>query len=266
MLIDTHCHLYFDAFAADFADVLERMAEAGVGAAIVIGIDQATNEQARRLAAAHPQLAYAAGLHPTSEFPEHVLRGGEFDAADYLAPCWDAGPVPHAIGECGIDLHWDVNPIGRQVEVFTAQLHLARRRDLPVVVHTRAADRETRDALTQVPGARGVLHCFNGSPLLLDFVDEAARRGDDWYVSFAGNLTFPKAVELRQAALKVPLDRLLVETDAPFLAPQARRGQRNEPAYVAHTAHCLAGLRGLGLPEMQRLLLANSRNCFRLDV
>ena len=264
MLIDTHCHLYFDRFDADRAEVLERMAEAGVAAAVVIGIDTASNRQARDLAAAHPQLYYAPGLHPTSDFPAEVLAGGEFDAAAYIDEFWRGGPEPIAIGECGVDLYWDTNPAAPQHAVFTAQLRLARERDLPVVVHSRGADAETRAALEEVPGARGILHCFNGSPLLLQFAAEAERRGDPWYVSFAGNLTYPKATELHSAAAAVPLDRLLVETDAPFLAPQSRRGKRNEPALVVETARCLAGLRGMDEPALQQLLLSNTRACFRI--
>jgi TatD DNase family protein len=140
-----------------------------------------------------------------------------------------------AIGECGIDLHWDTNPLERQRAVFIAQLEYAATRKLPVIVHTREADAETRACLEAVPAARGVLHCFNGSELLLEF---ALRAG--WYVSYAGNLTYPKAQELRETAQLVPLDRLLVETDAPFLAPQPVRGRRCEPSHVVHTAQVLA--------------------------
>jgi TatD DNase family protein len=254
-LVDTHCHLYFDRFDDDRPQVMASMAAAGVCGAVVVGIDAASNSQAAGLAREYPQLRYSAGLHPTSEFPQ------TFDPADYLGGWFgDDTAVPVAIGECGIDLHWDVNPLERQQQVFIAQLEFAAGHDLPVIVHTREADRETRDCLRQVPRARGVLHCFNGSELLLEFALDAG-----WYVSFAGNLTFPKAVELRAAALRVPQDRLLVETDAPFLAPQPARGRRCEPAHVAHTAAALAGLRGLDNNEMNDVLLHNSRECFGVN-
>jgi len=265
VLIDTHCHLYFDKFDADRPAVIERMAEANVSCAVVVGIDAETSRQARDLAREHPELHYAAGLHPTSDLPPDVLGGGSFDAAAYLDEFWKSDPYPVAIGECGVDLYWDTNPVGPQLEAFTAQLRLGRERDLPVIVHSRSADAETRQGLEAVPGARGILHCFNGSLELLKFADEAERRGDSWYVSFAGNLTYKKAVELHEAAPLVPLDRLLVETDAPFMAPQAWRGKRNEPAYVVETARYLANLRGISEPEMQQILTSNSKACLGLD-
>ncbi len=254
-LVDTHCHLYFDRFDADCESVVSAMALAGVCGAVVVGIDDSSNYEAAALAREYPGLEYSAGLHPTSEFPR------EFSAAGYLDKWFDgAPPEPVAIGECGIDLHWDKNPLNRQRAVFIAQLEYAADRGLPVIVHTREADRETRDCLRSVPAARGVLHCFNGSPLLLEFALDAG-----WYVSFAGNLTFPKARELRDAAQRVPLDRLLVETDAPFLAPQPVRGQRCEPAHVVHTASALAEIRGLDFDEMARLLFSNSCECFGVN-
>jgi TatD DNase family protein len=265
VLVDTHCHLYFDSFDADRSAVLKRMRAAGVRGAVIIGIDGQTNEQARQTAALAPELRYAVGLHPTSAFPAEVEAGAPFSAAAYLAPWLDKADSPVAIGECGIDLHWDTHSLEQQTAVFKAQLELGRDRDMPVVVHTRDADSETREVLEQVRGARGVLHCFNGSPELLSFAHAANARGDRWYVSFAGNLTYKKAEDLRAAAVEVPRDRLLVETDAPFLAPQAKRGKRNEPAYVAYTAAALARLRGLSESEMQLQLISNSNECFNTD-
>lgn len=265
MLVDTHCHLYWKSFKDALPGVLERMADAGVIGAVVVGIDVRTNAQANRLAREHTQLRYSAGLHPSEQFPDEVKRGGSFDVERYLGGWWEQEHAPVAVGECGIDLHWDTNPIEPQMEVFTAQLRFARERDLPVIVHSRDADEETRDALRQVPGARGILHCFNGSRLLLDFAHEANARGDAWYVSLAGNMTYPKAGNLRDVAQEVPLERLLVETDAPWMAPQPRRGKRNEPAFVVYTAKALAELRGMSEDEMQALLLTNSRACFGVE-
>jgi TatD DNase family protein len=257
VLIDTHCHLYFEDFDADREAVIARMAEAGVAGAVVAAVDAESCAQARALAGQHACLRYAAGLHPAYAVQQEYWRGGVFDAQAFLAPWWEAEPAPVAVGECGMDLHWKVNPLEVQHAVFTAQLAFARERGLPVIVHTRDADVETREALEAVPGARGVFHCFSGSALLLDF---ALR--ERWYVSFAGNLTYPKAHALREAARQVPPERLLVETDAPFLAPQAHRGRRCEPALVAHTARTLAGLRGLAEPEMAALLRENAQRCF----
>lgn len=238
------------------------MREAGVRGAVVVGIDRTTNELARRTAALESGLFYSVGLHPTSEFPAGVAEEGQFDAADYFSAWLRADDAPLAIGECGIDLHWDTNPLANQTAVFTAQLTLGRELGLPVIVHTRKADTETRLALEAVPGASGVLHCFNGSPTLLEFALAANARGDDWYVSFAGNLTYKRAAELRQAARAVPLNRLLAETDAPFLPPQPQRGRRNEPAFVLHVVEELASLREMSFAAMSELLLANSRACF----
>jgi TatD DNase family protein len=142
-------------------------------------------------------------------------------------------------------------------EVFEAQLAFARRRAVPAIIHTRDADDETHAVLAAHGGEQVVMHCFNGSGKLLEL---ALLRG--WYVSFAGNLTFPRAAELREAALAVPLERLLVETDAPFLAPQPVRGKRCEPAHVRHTADFLAALRGLSPAEMSALLTRNAEQCF----
>lgn len=264
MLIDSHCHLYFDKFDEDRDAVLERMQAAGVGLAVVIGIDHESNRKACKLAQNHPELVYSAGLHPTSEFPLEVRQGLAFDARGYLAECLDADCPPVAIGECGIDLHWDTNPLVQQQAVFHSQLELAQELDLPVVVHSRSANQETMDVLEQVPGVNGILHCFNGSQELLRFALDANLEGNRWYVSFAGNVTYKKATELHQAVCQVPSNRLLVETDAPFLAPQARRGKRNEPAYVRYVMERMAELRNVEPTVLEAQLLANTRECFRL--
>jgi len=261
VLIDTHCHLYLEAFDADRPAVLARMAEAGVAGAVVIGLDPETNAQARALAATRDGLVYSAGLHPVSEFPPELEARG-FDAEEHLGHWWTDEQPPVAVGECGIDLHWDTNTLQQQRLVFDAQLRFARERDLPAIVHSRDAAAETRAALEQVPGARGILHCFDGDAALLDFALADFTSGGRWYVSFAGNLTHRRREDLREAALRVPPERLLVETDAPYQTPRPHRGQRNEPAYMVHTAALLAELRGMRLEELRALLLSNSRQCF----
>ncbi len=260
VLIDTHCHLYFDSFDDDRAQMLERMAAAGVIGAVLPALDVETLHQARELCAAHPQLRYAAGLHPSYAAPPEYMLAGALDAPGLLAPWCDCAVPAVAIGEIGLDGRDGVNPMELQVELFVAQLAFARERDLPAIIHLREADAEMLEALERVPGARGIFHCFGGNPAILDY---AVRH--KWYISFAGNLTFPKAQNLRDAALAVPLAWLLVETDAPFLAPQPVRGKRCEPAHVAHTAQALAQLRGMPLPEMHDLLTANACRCFSVD-
>jgi TatD DNase family protein len=251
MLIDTHCHIYFDAFDADRADVLARMAQDGVAGAVVIAIDEETAGQSRALANAHWQLRYSAGLHPS------YIKGEGATVLEWLAAALEAQPRPVAIGECGLELKRPESPLEAQVQAFCAQLVLAREHRLPAVVHARNADAETCAAVESVPGVCCIFHCFEGGPRMLDL---AIRDGH--YVSFAGNLTYPKADALRRAAQAVPLKQLLVETDAPFLAPQAVRGQRCEPAFVAHTARALAELRGMPAVEMTSQLYANACRCF----
>jgi TatD DNase family protein len=267
MLIDTHNHLYFDQFDGDRDEALARMAAAGVQGAVVIGIDSDSWVKARDLAQQYPQLRYAVGLHPTSEF---VCKGGAMERfiGEEFAILLDGDPAPVAIGECGIDLHWRagdprvtwaVNPLEEQQLVFGLQLRFAAKADKPVIVHTRDADRETLACLEEVPGTRGVLHCYNGSRELLEF----ALAHEGWYVSFAGNVTYPKAAALHSAARDLPLSKLLVETDAPFVTPVPHRGERNEPAYVRHTAEFIARLRGISLEELAEATTANAGRLFR---
>ncbi len=255
MLVDTHCHLYFDSFDDDREAVIARMPDAGVCAAVVVGIDPPTWQQARALAAQHHNLWYSVGLHPTSELPP------EFNAAETLGPFFEGDNAAIAVGECGIDLHWDTNTLEAQQPVFRSQLEFARERELPVIIHTRSANTETLELLQAVPGTRGILHCFNGSPELLAWALEQP----EWFISFAGNVSFRKAVELHEAVRMIPADRLLVETDAPFIAPQARRGKRNEPAYVRHTFEALAALRNEPIEELEEILLANAKRIFGVE-
>jgi TatD DNase family protein len=267
VLIDTHNHLHFAQFDADREGVLERMAHAGVGGAVVIGIDPDDWLRARALAQQHPQLRYAAGMHPTSSFAGLTDGALVRYVGEELGVLCDMADPPVAIGECGIDLHWRaddpqvtwaVNPLDQQRLVFMQQLQLAARLDKPVIVHTRDANPETLECLLAVPGTRGVLHCFNGSPELLAF----ALAHNGWFVSFAGNATYKKAIELHGPARDVPLSKLLVETDAPFMPPVPHRGERNEPAHVRHTARHIAALRGIPLEELAAATTANAQELF----
>jgi len=237
--------------------MLERMAAAGVAGAVLPALDAATGEQARALCLEHPHLRYAAGWHPGYAAPPGLMRDGRFDAQAFLAPWWDQAPLPVAVGEIGLDGRENENSMPVQTALFIAQLAFARERELPVIIHLRDADNEMLAALEAVPGGRGVFHCFGGNPEVLNY---AIRHG--WYISFAGNLTFPKAQALRDSALQVPLELLLVETDSPFLAPQAVRGKRCEPAFVVHTAGELARLRGMPESTLHQVLTENSCRCF----
>ena len=222
-MIDTHAHLGDDA-----AEVLSRARAAGVTrvldvATTVVGARE-TLERAEREEGVWASL----GVHP-----HEAAEPGDLDELRRLL----AHPKAVAVGETGLDYFRDYAPREAQQRLFEAELALARELSKPVVIHTRAADADTRALLVAHDGPV-VLHCFSSPPLL----DDALERG--WYVSFAGNVTYKNAYDLRDCARRVPADRLLVETDSPYLAPQAVRGRRNEPAYVAHTYAFLSDLRG----------------------
>jgi TatD DNase family protein len=257
-LVDSHCHLTWPAFRDDLDGVLARCAQAGVRQAVVVATGADTAEEGARLCEGRPGLFPTAGIHPNdlpedwpAEFArcEGLLRGGRFVA----------------VGETGLDYFRDQVAPAAQREAFLAHADLARALDRPVVVHIR--DRDGRwDAyddvarvLRDVPGVRGVIHCYTGDPahaeayLALGFV-----------VSFSGILTFPKGENVRASARVVPLDRALVETDAPFLSPIPRRGERCEPSFVEHTARRLAEVKGLDEAEVRATTTATARALFRL--
>ena len=239
-MIDTHAHL--DALDEDLAEVVARAREAGVTRILTVGMAQAV-----ALADRFEDVFAIVGIHP------HESGEGDLDEVRRL----QAHPKAVAVGETGLDWYRDYAPRDAQRRVFAAQLELAQELGKPVVIHTRAADADTIAALVGFDG-RVVLHCFS-SPHLLE---TAVTRG--WYVSFAGNTTFPKAVDLRLAATQVPADRILAETDAPYLAPQPVRGKRNEPAYVVHTLAALAQARGVDAGELAAQIDRNADECFEL--
>jgi TatD DNase family protein len=249
-VIDSHCHLAGEEFAGDLDAVVSRAQTAGVTAALCIlaAGDEGESARASSVATAWPAVRFATGIHPhqAGEFAGRVPEGIETvrRALDGHRAC--------AIGEIGLDYHYDFSPRALQLDVFRAQLQLARERDLPVVIHTREATDDTFRLIEEAGRVRGVFHCFTG--------DEAtARRAAavDFYVSFAGILTFPRAEDIRAAAGVVPLDRLLVETDSPYLAPVPYRGKRNEPAFVAEVVARLAALRGIPPAELDAQVTRN---------
>jgi TatD DNase family protein len=252
-LFDTHAHLTDERFAADLPDVLARAAAAGLTRVVCIGTTAADSTAGVRLAERHPLLRAAVGLQPN----DLIDAGpGDWDAVVRLAE----HPAVVALGETGLDRHWDRTPFAVQEDYFARHLGLSRRTGLPVVIHCREAEadvvRMLRADFDRHGPVRGVLHSFTG-----DWPAAEACLGMGLYVSFAGMVTFKNAGDLRAVAAKVPGDRLLVETDSPYLAPVPVRGKRNEPAYVAHTAACLAGVRGVPAEE---LAAATTRNALRL--
>jgi TatD DNase family protein len=243
-MIDTHAHLR----PPEAAGALDRARAAGVDRVLVVATTVEEGPEALALAAGHDGVHAILGIHP-----HNAATPGDLGE---LRALLDAdGAV--AVGETGLDYYRDYAPRPDQLRLFEAQLALAAELGLPVVVHTRAADADTAAALAGFEGVV-VLHCFS-SPALLE---PALARG--WYVSFAGNVTFPKAPELRAAARLVPGERILAETDSPFLAPQPVRGRPNEPANVVHTLAALARARGEDVAELERQIDANATVAFGL--
>jgi len=240
-VIDTHAHL--DALD-DPASAISRAREAGVERILAIGCGVDSTRATLAIAAGHEGVSVAAGVHPHQAADVEPLDG-----------LLDEGIV--AVGEIGLDFYRDYAPRDVQRQVFAAQLELAQQHRKPVIIHSRAADEETAVALEPFSGTV-VLHCFS-SPGLLPV---ALERG--YYVSFAGNVTYPKAAELREAARAVPAERILAETDCPYLAPQPVRGKRNEPAYVVHTVASLAETRDDDPDELARRIDDNAAAAFGL--
>jgi TatD DNase family protein len=244
-MIDSHCHLAGEEFAADLEAVVGRARSAGVTRALCIlsAGDADEAERAGRVRAVWPTVQFAGGVHPhqAGDF------AGRVDEAVRLVRQVAADHEVCAIGEIGLDYHYDFSPRNVQREVFRAQLDLAIDLGLPVIIHTREATEDTFEILRAagVGRVRGVFHCFTG--------DEAMARSAfdiDFYVSFAGIVTFPRADAIRAAAKIAPPDRILAETDAPFLAPVPHRGKRNEPAFVAEVVQTLAGIRDASVADL----------------
>jgi TatD DNase family protein len=244
-VIDTHAHL--DA-CEDPADVLlARAREAGVTRFVSVGTDESSWHSTVAIVERHDDVVAALGIHP------HEAADGDLGALREAL----THPRAVAVGETGLDYYRDYSPHDAQRRVFDAQLELASELAKPVVIHTRAADDDTLAALAGFDGTV-VLHCFSSLPLL----EPALERG--WYVSFAGNVTYKNAHDIRSAAFAVPAHRLLAETDSPYLAPVPRRGRPNEPANVVHVVASLARARNADAAELSAQIDANAARCFGL--
>ena len=253
MSIDSHAHLEMKEFDEDREAVLDRAAVAGLTAIITVGTTISDCQKAAALARLHPQVYAAVGIHP------HEVKGidsGTYDALRLLA----RQEKVIAIGEIGLDFFYDFSPREVQLRCFAEQIDLALELDLPVIIHDREAHAETLRILQQAKGhLKGVLHCFSGDAAMARVCLEMG-----FYLSVAGPVTYRKADQLRAVAREIPAERLLIETDAPYLAPQPWRGKRNEPAYVVETARCLAEIRGMAAGELERLTEENTRRLFGL--
>ncbi len=256
-MIDSHCHLADEVFADDLDAVVRRAQEAGVEAALCI-LDAGSPEERARAStvqAAWDAVRFSSGIHPH--------QAGRYDASTdeavrLVCAAIDSRPGVLAVGEIGLYYHYDFAPKPVQQAVFAAQVELAGARHLPVVIHTREADADTLAILREASAPpRGVFHCFTGDAQL-------ARAALDlgFYLSFSGIATFPKGQSLRDIALTVPADRLLIETDSPYLAPPPHRGKRNEPAWVARVLDVLATVRGTPAATLGSQTTANFRALF----
>jgi TatD DNase family protein len=255
-VVDTHAHL--SLCEPDEAAVIAAAREAGVRRVLTVGLDEESNRAAVRAAEAHEEVFASVGRHPNS------ATGFDEAAASDLEALAGGGRVT-AIGETGLDYYRDRAPRADQRRAFEAQVEIARRAGLPLVVHLRNRDdapdgEATSDAFEllrrSAAGLTVILHCFSAPPR----VTEAAEEG--WYCSFAGNVTFPRSEELREAAAAVPEDRLLVETDSPFLAPQPVRGKPNSPANVVATARVVAEARGVAYEQLEETIDENAARAF----
>lgn len=257
-MIDSHCHLAGQEFAADLDAVVARAREAGLVRCLVILAADEDDEfaQAERVTAAWPDVQFAIGVHPHQA---HKFADNPAAAAGLTASRIELVPRTCAVGEIGLDYHYDFSPRDVQQAVFRAQLQLARDLALPVVIHTREAEDDTLSILAEesLRGLRGVFHCFTG-----DHAAAARALATGFYVSIPGIVTFPKAEDLRIAACAVPNDRILIETDSPYLAPLPHRGKRNEPAFVASVFESLAALRGVERPAFATQLIENFDDLF----
>jgi len=251
MLIDTHCHLADPAYDLDRAEVLGRAWAAGVSRIVAIGESRAGAERALALAADEPRISVATGVHP------HDARGWSAEAEAWLRTVLRR-PEVVAAGEMGLDYHYDHSPREAQRTAFEAQLALAREAGKPAVIHAREADDDVAAMLRAHPDVPAILHSFSSGPGLL-------RAGLDLrhYVSFSGMVTF-RNWRLDDAVRAVPLDRLLLETDGPYLAPVPHRGRRNEPAFVRQVAERVAAVRGLPVDELIAATGENAARVFRL--
>jgi TatD DNase family protein len=258
-MIDSHCHLADDAFVKDLGNVVERARVAGLTQALCIlaAENPVEAERARELTRLWPALRFGVGLHPHQA---GHFSGRIADVVPLVRSVIASIPEARALGEIGLDYHYDFAPKDVQQHIFRRQMRLAGELNFPVIIHTREAEDDTLAILREESGGsvRGVMHCFTGTPRL---AEEALALG--MHISFAGIVTFPKGANVRDVAAVVPADRILCETDSPYLAPTPHRGKRNEPAWVVRVAEELATLRGVTLDDLRRQTSANFETLFR---
>ncbi len=254
--VDTHCHLTDEQFSEDLIEVIERAKNSGVGRIINFGGTLKDSQETVELAEKFSELYAGVGIHPEE------VQDFDSETCDKLAEL-AKNPKIVAIGEIGLDYHWEKSAEGRELQkkVFIAQLDLARQLNLPVCVHDREAHGDTLQILkTEAKGLRGVLHCFSGS---LEIAKEIWKLG--WFTGVDGPLTFKNSAKLPDIVKAAPSEMLLIETDAPYLAPVPNRGKRNEPAFVVNVAEKIAEIRGETLEKVSEYTTANAENLYSLE-
>jgi TatD DNase family protein len=255
MYIDTHAHLTFPEFKDDLPEVIERAKQANIEAIVNIALDEEAIKESLKIGKDYPGYIFnTAGIHPhdSSTWTEAI-----HDRIRKLAQ----EKKIIAIGEIGLDYHYTLSPIETQKKVFAKFLQLAQELDLPAIIHSREASKDTMMIVHEENrgNLKGILHCFSGD---MDLAREALAVG--LLISFTGTVTFPKANQVRQAAKEIPLDKIMIETDCPFLAPQAFRGKRNEPSYVVKVAEQIAEIKGLSVEEVALETTKNAKKFFKL--
>lgn len=256
-LIDTHAHLDEESFDVDRPHVVTRAVDSGVVRILTIGTTTPTSQRAVEIAAEYPPVYAVVGIQPNYV---SQAKPGDWDTIVELA----SRPKVVGIGETGLDRYWDYAPLDLQHDYFQRHMALSQQLDLPFVVHCREAEPDVLDALriaAKNGPLRGVMHSFCGS---LETAKACLDLG--LYISFAGMVTFKKSQNIRDVVPHIPADRILVETDSPYLAPQPHRGKRNEPMHVRNTANCLAELRGVSQEEFAQQTTANACELFRLEL
>lgn len=252
-LVDSHCHLDFDDFGTDFSSVLDRARENGVARMLTICTRVTKFDQVLKIAESADNIRCSVGIHPHEAANEPDVDVAKLaDLAEH--------PKVVGIGEAGLDYFYDKSPRERQQEVFATHVEASRVTGLPLIVHSRDADEDTVRLLevgAKKGGLTGVIHCFTSTQYLADAALEMG-----FYISLSGIVTFKSAEALRTVAKTIPLDRLLVETDSPYLAPIPMRGKRNEPAFVRHTAQFVADFRGVSIADLAKITTANFDRLF----
>ena len=253
MLFDTHAHLNDSCFDADRNELLATLPQKGLSLVMNAGCSLESSKDALNMAAPYDWLYCSVGSHPDScdEVNEDVLE-------EYRKLC-KLNPKVKAIGEIGLDYHYEDIPRDIQQKAFIAQMELARELDMPVIVHERDAHEDGMNIIRQFPTVKGVFHCYSGSA-------EMARQLTDmgWYIGFTGVLTFKNARKAVETAQTIPLDRIVIETDCPYMAPEPFRGRRNDPGYLYRMAEKLAEIRGVSLEEIHAITVENGKRLYRL--